>query len=137
MKISIFASAICIFLLTACSELSYQDISAESGKITDPSEHNMKFIPQNPGINDQVSLVVYDDCTYNTLFGITKNGFRIDIEKRFNGMMKWPCMIRNDTILIGKLAEGAYTINYKLVDIATPETPKISLSFTYSLIVSR
>jgi hypothetical protein len=97
----------------------------------------MKIIPLNPGSNDEIKLVVTDDCTYNTLSGITRNGKTIDIEKQFNSMMKWPCVMRNDTLRIGKLPEGTYTVNYKLVDTSTHVTDPVALSFSFSLSVSR
>ena len=131
MKYIILTTAICLLLAIACNKplLVVQEI------ITDPAEHNMKFIPEKPVSNDQIKLVIYDDCNYNVLTGITKNGYTINIEKQFNGMMKRPCFIQNDTISIGKLPEGTYTVHYKLMDIArTP--PSATLSLTYILPVS-
>lgn len=106
-------------------------------QFADLAEHNMKIIPLNPGSNDEIKLVVYDDCTYNTLSEITQNGKIISIQKQFNSMMKWPCVMKNDTIRIGKLPEGTYTVNYKLVDISTYVTDPIALSFSFSLSVSK
>jgi hypothetical protein len=127
-----------VFLsVTACSYQIDSDKVIEPLIITYPTEHNMKFTPQNPGSSDQIKLVVFDDCNYNTLAGITKKGNTIDIEKRFNSMMKWPCMMRNDTIQIGILSQGTYTVNYRLLDIATPSTPKISVAYSFNLLVSR
>ena len=100
------------------------------------AEYNMKIIPEKPSSNDKIKLVVYDDCTYNKLSGVTQTGRNIDIEKRFNGMMKWPCVIQNDTIEIGKLTSGNYHVNYKLVDIAKP--PGITVqSLSFELVVNK
>ena len=104
--------------------------------LSDLKDHNMKIIPEKPTSKDEIRLVVFDDCTYNLLSGITKNENTIDIEKQFNGMMKWPCFMKNDTILIGKLSKGNYTVNYKLMDIANPKSPQISFSFSFNLPVS-
>ena len=133
MRNIVYALLMCLFYATACTDQT----DSEPLKFSDPAEHNMKFIPQNPGSNDQLKLVIYNDCTYNALFGITQNGNTIEIEKRFNSLMKLPCMMSNDTILIGKLPEGSYTINYKLSDIATPATPQIVLLYSFSLVVSK
>ena len=130
MRVSFLTTVIAIFLLMACSEPLDQEI------ISDPGKNNMKFIPEKPGSNDEIKLVVYDDCNYNILSGITRNGKTIDIQKEFNGMMKRPCLIRNDTIVIGKLTEGTYIIHYKLMDIA-PVPPKAEISLTFLLPVSR
>lgn len=103
--------------------------------MTDLAEHNMEIIPEKPTSNDQIKLVVFDDCTYNVLSGVTRTDKTIDIQKQFNSMMKWPCVIKNDTITIGKLASGTYTINYRLVDVISSGPPVISFSF--NLVVSR
>ena len=79
------------------------------------AEHNMKILPEKPTSNDEIRLVVFNDCTYNVLSGVTRNSNTIDIQKQFNGLMKWPCMMRNDTILIGKLPLGSYNVNYMLI----------------------
>ncbi|BBE18692.1 hypothetical protein AQPE_2856 [Aquipluma nitroreducens] len=97
----------------------------------------MKIIPDKPTANDEIKLVVFDDCTYNVLSGVTRNNKTIDILKQFNSMMKWPCVMKNDTILIGKLPEGTYIVNYKLLDTSTQVTNPISISFSFSLPVSK
>ncbi len=103
--------------------------------ITDPKEVNMKLTPSSPTVLDDISLVVYDDCNYNTLVGVTRSGKTINIVKQFNSMMKWPCIMKNDTIEIGKLTIGTYVLNYKLIDIAQ-SIPKIDRSYYFNLIVT-
>ncbi len=121
----------CIFLIvaTACNDA----VLVNDVKLSDLSEHNMKIIPNQPTSNDEIRLVVYDDCTYNNLSGVKLNGKTIVITKQFNSMMKWPCVMRNDTILIGKLPEGTYMVNYKLIDTSTQVSDPNSLSFWFSL----
>ena len=130
MKYLLLIAAITLLLANSCKEQFVEEI------IDDPAKHNMKFIPDNPGSGDQIKLVIYEDCNYNVLSGIMRNGKIVDIEKQFNGMMKRPCLIQNDTISIGKLPEGIYTVHYKLMDIA-PVPPKATLSLTFLLVVSR
>jgi hypothetical protein len=130
MKRFILTVILGLLFATSCNKPLDQEL------ISDPTAHHMKIIPDNPGTNDEIRLIVYDDCTYNILSGINRNGTTIDIQKQFNGMMKWPCMIRNDTILIGKLPEGTFTIHYKLTDIGYLK-PDIVLSLTFILNVSR
>ena len=106
-------------LFTACSRNIVPVI------ISDPAEYNMKIIPSNPASSDEVKLVVYDDCQYNKLASLTRNGSTIQIVEQFNSRVMMPCFISNDTI-----------INYKLMDIAiTP--PKASLNLNFSLAVSQ
>ena len=119
------------FFMLACSD------RVSEVQLTDLSVHNMKIIPKKPTSNDQIKLVVFDDCTYNVLSGVTRNDKIIDIEKKFNSMMKWPCIMKNDTIPIGKLPEGTYTVNYKLLDTSTQVTDPTALSFSFSLPVSK
>ncbi len=119
------------FILLACSD------PMSEVQLADLSKHNMKIIPENPTSNDPIKLVVFGDCTYNVLSGVIRTGKTIDIQKQFNSMMKWPCVMKNDTILIGKLPEGTYTVNYKLLDTSTQVTDPTAISFSFSLPVSR
>ena len=119
------------FLVLACSD------QVSEVQLTDISEHNMEIIPEHPTSADEIKLLVFDDCTYNVLSGVTRSDKTIDIQKQFNSMMKWPCFMTNDTILIGKLPEGAYTVNYKLLDLSTQVANSTALSFSFSLSVSR
>ena len=119
-----------VFML-ACSD-QVSDV-----QFSDLSKYNMKIIPDNSTSNDQIKLVVFDDCTYNILSGITRNDKTIDIQKQFNSMMKWPCFMKNDTILIGKLPEGSYNVNYTLIDISQQAPQNISVSFSFQMKVTR
>ena len=120
-----------LFFLMDCSD------QVSEVQLTDLSTHNMKLLPEKPTSNDQIKLVVFDDCTYNQLVGVTRSDKTIDIRKQFNGMMKWACIPRNDTILIGKLPEGSYNVNYTLIDTSQPSPQNISVSFTFQLMVTR
>lgn len=131
MKQVVFTLTVFFLFITACTD------HVNEVQLSDLAEHNMKIIPVNPTSNDEIQLVVFDDCTYNTLSEVTRNGNSIEIRKQFNSMMKWPCMIQNDTIQIGKLPVGNYTVNYKLIDISTQVSDPIALSFTFSLPVSK
>ena len=51
--------------------------------------------------------------------------------------MKWPCVMKNDTILIGKLPQGSYNVNYTLIDIAQQAPQNISFFFTFQLDVGK
>ena len=119
------------FFVLACSD------QVSEVQLVDLSTHNMKIIPDNPTSNDPIKLVIFDDCTYNVLSGVTRTDKTIDIRKQFNSMMKWPCVMKNDTILIGKLPEGTYTVNYKLLDTSTQVTDQTAISFSFSLPVSK
>lgn len=131
-KIALILSIILAFTL-ACTE---KDLVTPV-QLSDLSEYHMMIIPQNPASTDEIRLIILGDCTYNVLSGVTKSGNTIEIQKTFNSMMKWPCVMTNDTILIGTLQEGKYTVNYKLVDLSTQVTDKIAANYTFTLPVSK
>jgi len=131
MKHAFFAFAIFLLFSIACTEEVKED------QLVNHVGNNMKIIPENPGSKDEIRLVIFDDCTYNILSGITQNDKTIDIEKQFNSMMKWPCVMRNDTILIGKLPLGTYNVNYTLIDVSQQASQNITFSFTFQLEVTK
>ncbi len=133
MKKAAFSFTIFLILLLACTEKD----TVTDVQLSDLSKYNMKIIPENPTSSDEIKLVVFNECTYNFLSGVTKNGNTIDIEKKFNSMMMWPCIIENDTIPIGKLSKGTYIVNYKLIDISTYVADPVFLAFSFSLSVSK
>lgn len=98
--------------------------------LADLGKYNMKIIPDFPGSGDEVKLVISGDCRYNKLSGVTRSGKVIDVVKQFNSMIMAPCVLTNDTILIGKLSPATYRINYRLVDIAvSPGRTTFAVSF--------
>jgi len=119
------------FIMLACSD------QVGEVQLADISKYNMKIIPEKPTSNDQIKLVIFDDCTYNILSGVTRADNTIDIQKQFNGMMKWPCVMKNDTVLIGKLPQGSYNVNYTLIDISQQAPQNISVSFSFQMKVVR
>jgi hypothetical protein len=125
-----------VLILAACKD-QVNELQLHDNQSSDLKEHNMKIIPENPNSQVEIKLVVFDDCTYHQLSVVTRKDNNIDIQKQFNGMMKWPCMMKNDTILIGKLLEGTYHVNYTLIDISQQAPQNISLSFTFQLKVAK
>ena len=125
-----------VFLLTvlACSDkITVSEPEVNYKHVTDLSQYNMKVIPEPPTSAENVRLVVYQDCQYNILTGVTKNGNTIEIEKHFNSMMMLPCMLRNDTIVIGKLPVGTYQVNFKLMDLSTQVKDPVALAISFNL----
>ena len=116
-------------VVSGCTESESNEL------LVDLKDHNMKIVPEIPTSNDEIKLIIFDDCTYNVLSGVIRSDKTIDIQKQFNSMMKWPCVISNDTISLGKLPEGKYIVNYKLADIAPQTTNSTVLSFSFGLTV--
>lgn len=90
-----------------------------------------------PSALDEVKLVIHEDCKYNKLSKVQRSGSTIEIEKQFNSMIMAPCLLTNDTILIGKIPAGTYMVKYKLSDLSTVATDKNSLAITFKLLVSK
>ena len=129
-KLKILIGIILLLAVSCVDEVVEKEI-----QLSDPADYNMKIFPENPTGNDEIKLVIFNDCTYHVLSGVTRNGNTIDIRKQFNSMMKWPCVIKNDTVLIGKLPAGKYVVNYKLEDIAPQTITSVVLSFSFGLTV--
>ncbi|MCX6222762.1 MAG: hypothetical protein NTZ69_17480 [Bacteroidia bacterium] len=127
----------CIIVVTcfACvgivSETPLPEIS-----VAELANYKMKILPDVPTSSVDVKLVIYEDCKYNRLNKVERNGNIIDIEKQFNSMIMAPCMLTNDTIPIGKLPAGTYRVNYKLVDLSTVTKNKIPFAIAFKLIVT-
>jgi hypothetical protein len=120
-----------LLILCSCSD------KGNETPLSELLEHNKKIIPEKPGSQDEIKLVIIDDCTYNILSKNKRDGKTIEIEKQFNGMMKWPCVQQNDTILIGILPHGTYNVNYTLIDISQQAPQNISFSFSFQLAVGK
>lgn len=125
------ASIVVLLTFFSCTE------QVNEVQLTDLKDHNMKIIPEKPNNQSEIKLVVFDDCTYNILNGVSRKDQTIDIKKQFNGMMKWPCFMKNDTILIGKLPTGDYNVNYTLIDISQAAPQNIAVFLTFRLSVSK
>jgi hypothetical protein len=104
--------------------------------ISELGKYNMKILPDNPTSVDDVKLVIYDDCKYNKLIGVQRSLTNIDIVKQYNSMIMAPCIMTNDTILIGKLPVNTYKVYYRLVDIAV-QPGKTTFSVSFKLEISK
>ncbi len=104
--------------------------------VAELANYKMKILPDVPTSSVDVKLVIYEDCKYNKLIKVERNGSTIDIEKQFNSMIMAPCMLTNDTIPIGKLPAGTYRVNYKLVDLSTVTQIKTPVAIAFKLVVT-
>jgi hypothetical protein len=107
----------------------------------EPSDHSQgknKFniLPSEPTTKDEVRMVVYD-CKYNVLASVTSKGKDITVKKRFNSQMKWPCVLHHDTIPLGKLKQGNYTVVLLIVDTNPAVTDSIYVQEVLSLRVDK
>jgi hypothetical protein len=123
-------TVVVLIIWTACSKNDEKLQSELTGN---------EFIlqPAHPVANDEVKLITYD-CQYNHFGYITKKDFDIEVVKHFNSMMKLACILQYDTISLGNLEPGTYTITFSLVDLSTAVlTDSISYSETQTLVVKK
>ena len=79
---------------------------------------NFEIIPLNPTSNDVIKIV-HSVCNYEVLKKLEISNFSIIYQREFNSSMKQPCVINNDTLILGKLQAGTYTYTYELFDISS------------------
>lgn len=76
---------------------------------------NLEIIPLNPTSNDVIKIV-HSVCNYEVLKKLEIDNFSITYQREFNSSMKQPCVMTNDTLMLGKLQAGIYTYTYELID---------------------
>ncbi|PKP30229.1 MAG: hypothetical protein CVU00_13795 [Bacteroidetes bacterium HGW-Bacteroidetes-17] len=81
------------------------------------NDFNFEIIPLNPTSEDEMKIV-HTVCNYEQLKTLEINNFSILYQREFNSSMKQPCVIKNDTLILGKLQAGTYTYTYELIDIS-------------------
>ena len=85
-------------------------------QLTDLSENEFLIIPSQPKVSDQVCMVS-SGCSYNVLSSVNVSNQNILVKKRFNSQMKWPCVLKYDTISLGQLNKGTYEVTLQIIDI--------------------
>jgi hypothetical protein len=93
-----------------------------------------KIFPSSPTTIDVVKLITYD-CKYCILASVLEKGKDILVKKRYNSQMKWPCVLAYDTIPLGQLKQGNYSITLLIIDTNPLVTDSISSKETLALIV--
>ena len=124
---------IVLALFWKCSDADVVPDNLPEVPLSELASYKMKILPVIPTTGNAIYLVIYEDCGYNKLAFVQRNGSVINIEKQFNSRMMLPCMLRNDTIQLGVLPKGTYLVVYKLVDLATANRPRTSFSLSFKL----
>lgn len=135
MKIRILLFVLLFMFLSACTE-KMSIPAVDYIPVSDLSKYNMKILPELPVSGDIFKLVILNDCQYNLLNSVTRDGNTIEIEKHFNSMMKLPCLLQNDTIVLEKLTTGSYIVRYRLLDLSTLVKDPVSLAISFDLKVN-
>ena len=103
----------------------------DNNQLLNLAENKFTVRPENPSKADEI-LVITFDCAYNQLAYIKKDGYTIEIIKHFNSMMKQPCILKLDTVSLGKLEAGNYQLKLIIVDTSTTILPGDSIFHTES-----
>jgi hypothetical protein len=119
-----------IILIWSCAE------DHDRYGLTFPSTDKFLILPSIPVSGSQVSMVTCD-CKYNILASVTQSGNEITVKKRFNGQLKWPCILQNDTIPLGRLNEGSYRVTLLIIDTNPFVNDSISVKETITLNVGK
>jgi hypothetical protein len=136
MKYYLMLSVVLLLFSNACSDSVYEP-QLPALTMADLSKYKMKILPDQPVSSAEIRLVVYEECKYNKLMGVKREGSTIVVEKQYNSMIMAPCVLTNDTISLGKLPVGTYRVDYKLVDIAYQPSGKSTFSMTFKLSVAK
>ncbi len=118
-----------ILLIWSCSE-------DHNGSLYIPETDKFLILPSKPVSGDQVSMVTYD-CKYYLLASVSQLGNEITVKKRFNGQLKWPCILQSDTIPLGRLNQGSYRITLLIIDTNPFANDSITVKETITLNVGK
>ena len=99
-------------------------------------EKETRIMPASPSTADQVNVITYD-CKYYALASVTEKGKDITIKRRFNGQLKWPCILVYDTIPLGKLKQGNYSVIILTIDTNPMASDSVFSKETLELIVKK
>ena len=128
-KYFVYFTIVILFLLAYCCK---ESIIYEESRLLNSDEFT--FIPANPSTEQEVKMVYYG-CRYNETSSVTINNRDILVIKKFNGAMKWPCILENDTISFGNLEQGSYEVTLKIIDMNPLADDSIFQTETRRLIV--
>lgn len=119
-----------IFLMWSCAE-----DHDRSGLIV-PEAEKFLILPSKPVSGNQVSMVTHD-CKYYLLASVSQIANDITVKKRFNGQLKWPCILQYDTIQLGTLSRGTYRVTLLIIDTNPFVNDSISVKETIMLNVGK
>jgi hypothetical protein len=110
-----------------------------------PPDHNdnpviekkdTQILPASPTTVDVVKIIT-NDCKYYVLASVIDRGKEITVKKRFNSQMKWPCVLAFDTISLGQLKQGDYSVLLLIIDTNPMVKDSIFSKETLALTVSK
>lgn len=108
-------SAFLVFMILALFTCGCKDsFIYEDSIILNANEFT--FLPESPTTEQEVQMIYYG-CIYYSTSSVTIDKSDILVLKKFNGAMKLPCILKQDTISFGKLQKGRYQVTLEIIDI--------------------
>jgi hypothetical protein len=85
----------------------------------------LSIFPGNPDAHDEIQIIDKEASSCKTLRIVVSADNIIEYTKRFDSRMLMPCFGYTDTVSIGRLQAGNYTVLYTLIDTAIPTRDSI------------
>lgn len=130
--IRIFVFAFVAIFIISCKEKE-EDTIYENPENLDMTEFT--FIPKSPTSSIETNLV-FNGCGYYETSSVEINSKEIEITKHFNSQLKWPCVLKLDTIHLRKLKKGEYSVLLQIIDVNPFVEDSIFFSEIKTLIVT-
>lgn len=122
--------ALLIIFLNNCKEEPEEYVAPEDLDISE-----FTFLPEKPTSKSETQMLFYG-CSYFQTTSIIITDDEIEVRKHFNSRLKWPCVLLNDTIPIGKLKQGDYIVTLEIIDLNPLVTDSVFHTQTKLLSVS-
>lgn len=135
MKTSFFPVVIVVYAVTLLFTCSCSDEPVKQENLV-PGLNKFVTLPPTPSAKEMVYMVTHD-CKYNQLASVTVKGYDIEVKKRFNGQLKWPCILQYDTIPLGRLNTGTYLVTLLIIDTNPFVKDSIAVKESLSIKVGR
>ncbi|OFX88108.1 MAG: hypothetical protein A2W99_10830 [Bacteroidetes bacterium GWF2_33_16] len=116
-------------IMISCSKEELNQISDSKLK-----GDTVRFLPLNPSSSDEV-FIIDSICQYELLKTIEINGFQINYIRTFISGMGLACFPEIDTVSLGKLDSGNYTLFNILIDRNPRVQDSIARVDTFHVIV--
>jgi hypothetical protein len=109
--IRILVVVLLVLSLSNCQEEGEEYVAPEDLEISE-----FTFLPEKPTSKTETQMLFYG-CSYFQTTSIIIVDDEIDVRKHFNSRLKWPCVLLNDTIPLGKLKKGDYKVTLEIIDL--------------------
>ncbi len=86
--------------------------------------HGLTVLPENPTAQNEI-MIIEEVSSCSFLRPVIINGNSIEYKRYYDSRIAAPCYLEMDTIPLGQLSTGHYTIMYSLIDLAITTSDSI------------